>query len=420
MTNLVRRLAESATAHRERPALAFEGDETSYEDLLASCGRFAAGLDARGIGPGDRVGLVLSNLPQFVVAALGTLRAGGVLVPFGPRQSPSAIAASLDEVGADLAIALSEDAPALRERCSIPVHPVESSESVEASFEDLFAAEPIPIHPTETGDPALLAQVNTENGLSRRVVLTDGNLLAASSVAAGLVPGGTRPEDRTLGSYPLWHAFGLTTALLPTLLTGGCYHPIGRWSPEGAMRTLSEEQITLWYVTPAMVRDALAVERWRENDLRFCLSVGGSLTPAEREAAESALDVGVHVGYGRTETSTVTHVNAPDRTAPPGSVGRPVSGVHVSVLTDEYTVAPPVETGPIGTGDALDVGSITGEVVVTGPTVSHGYYGDPVRTEDAVSTVEGNRLFHTGETAYRDEAGYLYPFERATDGLRSA
>ncbi|GEM_PF-856545 len=420
MTNLVARLTESAAAHRERPALVFEGDETSYRELFAASESFAAGLDERGIGPGDRVGLVLSNLPQFVVAALGTLRVGGVLVPFGPRQSPSAIATSLDEVDAEFAIALSEDTPVLRERCSIPLLPVESGEPVEESFGDLFGGRTVPVHPATTGDPALLAQVNTENGLSRRVILTHGNLLAAARVAGGLVPGGLQQEDGTLGSYPLWHAFGLTTALLPTLFAGGRYHPTGRWSPEGAVSSLSEESITLWYVTPAMLRDVLAAGGLRGNDLRFCLSVGGALTPAEREAAESAVGVGVHVGYGRTETSTVTHVNAPDETAPPGSVGRPVSGVHVSVLTDEYTVAPPVETGPIGTGDALDVGSITGEVVVTGPTVLHGYYGDPVRTEDAVSTVEGNRLYHTGETAYRDEAGYLYPFERATDGLRSA
>ncbi|WP_331233604.1 AMP-binding protein [Natronorarus salvus] len=420
MTNLVGRLGESAATYAERPALAHEDRETSYEELLSVVRRFAAGLEARGIGPGDRVGLALSNLPQFVVAALGTLGAGGVLVPFGPRQSPSAIAASLDDVGADLVIAHDGDARALRGRTAVPVVTVGSDETVEGSFSGLLSDRTAPVRPRGAEDPALLAQVDVESGLSRRVVLTHGNILAAAAVAGAIVPGGIDPTDRNLGSYPLWHAFGLTTALFPTMLAGACYRPTGRWSPEKAIRALSTEPITLWYVTPAMVRDALAVEGGEPNALRFCLSVGGSLTAEEREAAERGFDVGVHVGYGRSETSTVTHVNAPDEGAPPGSVGRPVLGVDVSVLTEEYTVAPPVETGPIGVGDALDVGSITGEVVVTGPTILREYFGDPVRTRDAVSTVEGNRLFHTGETAYRDEAGHLYPFERASDGLRSA
>ncbi len=420
MSDLVGRLSDSAAVHAERPALAYDGGETSYERLLSLSGRFAAGLDSRGVGPGDRVGVALSNLPQFVVAALGTLQAGGVLVPFGPRQSPSAIAASLEEVDATVVIALDEDAAALRGLTNLPVVTVGSDEPVEASFADLLAEREAPIRTRSSEDPALLAQVETGTGLSRRAVLTNGNLLAAATVAGGLVPGGIEPTDGHLGSYPLWHAFGLTTALLPTLLAGACYHPIGRWSRERAFEALSTEAITLWYVTPAMVRDALTVETPIDNDLRFCLSLGGSLTDAEREAAENRLDVGVHVGYGRTETSTVTHVSGPGEIAPAESVGRPVPGVHVSVLTEEYTVAPPVEAGPVRRGDPLDVGSITGEVVVTGPTVLHGYFGDPTRTEEAVSTVEGNRLFHTGETAYRDEAGHLYPFERASDGLRSA
>ncbi|MEF8800699.1 MAG: long-chain fatty acid--CoA ligase [Halolamina sp.] len=425
MSNLTTHLRDAVEAHPDRPAVAFNGQATAYGQLWARTGQFAAGLNERDIGEGDPVAVYLPNLPQFVTAFHGTLRAGGVVVPMNPQYKSREIRHLLDDSGAKAVVTLPDLVPfvdEVREETDVE-HVVTVGEATEGStaFEAFLGdAEPAVVARDED-DLAVQPYTSGTTGQPKGVRLTHRNLASNALTAADLVPEGTNPADKQLGVLPLFHIYGMTVVMNATLFNGAAYYPLPAWDAQEAVSLIETEKLTLMHGVPAMYNDIVNqpdAEEFNLSSLRMA-GVGGSGIPAEvLRRFEELYDTTVYEGYGLTETSPVTHFNTEERGRRVGSIGKPIPDVDAKVVDEEFTEVPPVERGPVD--DEAELDDITGEVVVAGPCVMAGYAGLPEANEAAFTERDGKRWFHTGDLGYHDEDGFFYVVDREDHTINTA
>jgi long-chain acyl-CoA synthetase len=416
MTNLVADIETTAAETPGATALGLPDGALTYDDLWTRTGRFARALADAGVAPGDRVGVYLPNAEAYVTAFLGTLRAGGIVVPMNPQYRAREISHLLADSGAKAIVTLPELVPPVREvQDETDVHTVVAvGDEVEGAtgFESFLAETELPVQPRENDDVAVQPYTSGTTGRPKGVLLTHRNL-ACNARASAAVHDGIRADDRMLGALPLFHIYGMTITMLATLFEGGSYWPLPAWDAEEALSLIEREGITLVHGVPAMYNDMLNTPGSAAYDLssvRFANAGGSSLPHEVIERFEAAFGVDLHEGYGLTETSPVTHANRPgDRR--PGSIGKPIPGVESMVVDEGFEELDPVERGPVAEGTDLD--EVVGELVVSGPNVMKGYYGLPEANEEAFTDVEGTRWFHTGDLGYRDADGFFYVVDRA-------
>jgi len=420
MTNLSSKIGEKASERPEDTAVHFDGTDVSYGALWHRTGQFARALADSDVDPGDSVAVYLPNLPQFVTAFHGTLRAGGVVVPINPQYKAREIRHLLRDTDAEVVVALADLVPFVEEvRDDTEVeHIVTVGGDTEAGtpFESFLAEETHEL--VERGDDDVAVQPYTSGttGQPKGVQLTHRNLASNAEVSADLVPDGIGSDDRQLGVLPLFHIYGMTVVMNATLFGGGTYYPLPKWDAQQAVDLIEAAELTLMHGVPAMYNDVVNqpdAESFDLSSLRLC-GVGGAGIPVEvLRRFEDLYDATIYEGYGLTETSPVTHFNRPDTGRRVGSIGKTLSGVDAMVVTDEFDAVPPVERGPVDE-DEVELDDITGELVVSGPNVMKGYAGLPEANEAAFTERDGKRWFHTGDVAYHDEDGYYYIVDRET------
>jgi long-chain acyl-CoA synthetase len=418
MGNLVNHIAETVDGHGDSAAIGFRGEETSYEEFWGQTGAFAAALAERGIGEDDRIAIYLPNVPPFVIAFHGTLRAGGAVVPMNPQYKAREIGHLLADSEAKVVVALADLVPfveEVREDTSVE-HVVSVGGDAEGAtpFEEFLVPGAPESVERDEDDVAVQPYTSGTTGQPKGVQLTHRNLESNTAMADELIPDGIRPDDRQLGVLPLFHIYGMTVVMNATLFSGGTYYAVPQWDAQQAVSIIEEQELTLMHGVPAMYNDVINqpdAESFDLSSLRLC-GVGGSGIPVEvLRRFEELYDVELYEGYGLTETSPITHFNSPIDGRRVGSVGRTVPGVDSRVVDESFEDVPPVERGPIDEENA-DLTEITGEIVVAGPNVMKGYYGLPEANEAAFSEVDGTRWFHTGDLGYHDEDGFFYVVDR--------
>ena len=425
MVNLVEDVADTASEFPDRTAIGFRGEKVSYEQFWRRAGQFAAALDDRGVDPGDRVGIYLPNLPQFVTAFHGTLRAGGIVVPMNPQYKSREISHLLSDSGAKAVVTLADLVPVVDE--VVEETEVEHVVSVggdvggATSFEAFLAEDELDVVERDADDVACQPYTSGTTGQPKGVLLTHRNLGSNARATGALMPGGFREDDKMLGVLPLFHIYGMTVTMLGTLFNGAAYYPLPAWDAQEAVSLIEEEDITIVHGVPAMYNDLINQPDAEEFDLssvRFANSGGSSLPIEVMRRFEELYGIELFEGYGLTETSPVTHANSPgERRA--GSIGTPIEGVESKIVDDEFEEVPPVERGPVDE-EEVDLHEITGELVVAGPNVMEGYYGLPEANEEAFTDEDGTRWFHTGDVGYRDEEGFFYVVDREKHMINTA
>ncbi|AGB37251.1 long-chain-fatty-acid--CoA ligase [Natronococcus occultus] len=419
MANLVNSVAETVRERGDATAIGFRENETSYEEFWGQTGAFAAALEAHGIGEDDRVAIYLPNVPPFVVAFHGTLRAGGVVVPMNPQYKAREIGHLLADSGAEVVVALADLVPfveAVRDETDVEhVVSVGEGESDGATpFEEFLEPGAPEIAERADDDIAVQPYTSGTTGQPKGVQLTHRNLESNARMANELVPDGIRPDDKQLGVLPLFHIYGMTVVMNATLFGGGTYYAVPEWDAQEAVSIVEDEELTLMHGVPAMYNDVVNqpdAESFDLSSLRLC-GVGGSGIPVEvLRRFEELYDVQVYEGYGLTETSPITHFNSPVDGRRVGSIGRTVPGVDARVVDETFETVPPVEAGPLDEDEA-ELDEVAGEIVVAGPNVMQGYYGLPEATAEAFTEVDGRTWFHTGDLGYHDEDGFFYVVDR--------
>jgi long-chain acyl-CoA synthetase len=395
--NLSSVLTESAVRDGGHVALRLDDAELSYSQLDGASAHLAGLLAAHGLSPGDRVGIMLPNVPHFAVCYYGVLRAGGIVVPMNVLLKRREVAFYLGDSGAKLLFAwhgFAEDA-----QTGASAADAECLLVTPGEFEDMVgAASPaVEVADTADGDTAVILYTSGTTGTPKGAELTHGNLLRNAEVASNLF--GLGEEAVVLGALPLFHSFGQTCSMNATIASGGTLTLIPRFDPGKALDIIQRDRVNLFEGVPTMYGALLHQPDRTSYDtstLLLCVS-GGSAMPVElMRGFEDAFGCKVLEGYGLSETSPVASFNHPDRERKPGSIGTPVDGVEMKVVDDSGQEVPQGEVG---------------EIVIRGHNVMKGYWNRPDATADAIR----DGWFHSGDMATVDDDGYFFIVDRKKD-----
>ena len=398
MTNLSLVLQHAAADHGERPAVYLDGRVLSYSRLWDAAGRMTSLLSSLGIGPGDRVAVMLPNVPAFPAAFYGALAAGAVVVPVNPLLKSREVAYYLRDSGATVLLAWHTAADeAGKAAAETGAQVIEISEpSLSALLAD-FAPVPEGVERADEDDAVILYTSGT-TGTAKGAELTHASLRRnAWLMATTLLHAG--PGDVIMGCLPLFHSFGLTCALNTTIMSGSTLTLLPRFDPGKALEIIGRDKVTIFEGVPTMYAAMLHDPAGAQADtssLRVCVS-GGAAMPVEIMGGfEQAFGCVILEGYGLSETSPVASFNHPDKARKPGSIGTPIAGVQMRVVDPGGTELPAGEVG---------------EVVIAGHNIMKGYWGKPEATAEAIS----DGWFRTGDLGRADEDGYFYIVDRKKD-----
>ena len=394
MGNLAENLTRTAEKHGDGVALKLDDVEVTYSMLDEGSRRFAALLESKGFEEGDRVGIMLPNVPYFPVAYYGVLRAGGVVVPMNVLLKGREVKFYLEDPGAKLVFAWHDFGDAAKQGAdeagaeAVLVKPGE--------FEEMLAE-----HEPKDGmsecaddDTAVILYTSGTTGKPKGAELTHSNLVKNVEIAMGLAE--ASEKDVILGALPLFHSFGQTCGLNASVYAGSMLTLIPRFDPDKALEIIARDKVTIFQGVPTMYNGMLHSDKADEADtssLRLCMS-GGAAMPGElMRAFEEKFDCIILEGYGLSETSPVASFNHPDKERKAGSIGTPIEGVEMKVVDDD--------------GNEVEDGEV-GEIVIKGHNVMKGYWNRDDATKESIK----DGWFHTGDMAKKDEDGYFFIVDR--------
>ena len=394
--NLAENLARTAAATPDQVAIRLDDFELTYAGLDAASALAAGWLAEHGVGPGDRVGIMLPNIPQFPILYYGALRAGAAVVPMNPLFKEREVEYYLTDSGAKVLFAwegIADQAQPGAEAAGA------AFEVVDAGFSQQLATySPAPgVVERAPDDTAVLLYTSGTTGKPKGAELTHSNLGSNVATCVALFDGG--PDDVIFGGLPLFHSFGQTCGLNSAVACGATLTMIPRFEPHKALEVLQRDKVTIMQGVPTMYVALLQDPAHKDYDvstLRLAVSGGASLPVEVLRGFEKEFGVILLEGYGLSETSPVASFNHADRERKAGSIGTPVRDVEMRLIDADWNDTP---DGGIG------------EIAIKGPNVMKGYWNRPDATTEAIK----DSWFRTGDLAKRDEDGYYFIVDRAKD-----
>ncbi|MGA9858074.1 MAG: long-chain fatty acid--CoA ligase [Solirubrobacteraceae bacterium] len=392
--NLAQIIIDSAQRDGDHVAIKLDDIELSYAALDIATAHIAGLLHEHGVERGDRVGIMLPNVPYFPVCYYGVLRAGGIVVPMNVLLKRREVQFYLEDSGAKLLFAwhdFATDAEGGAEAAGVEcllVKPGEFEQQVGAATPDDTVVD------TEDDDTAVILYTSGTTGKPKGAELTHANLTRNAEGSRNLF--GFDSNAITLGALPLFHSFGQTCGMNATLGGGGTLTLIPRFDPGKALEIIQRDKVNIFQGVPTMYGAMLHLsdrEKFDTSTLEVCAS-GGSAMPVELlKGFEKAFHCKILEGYGLSESSPVASFNHADRERKPGSIGTPIEGVEMKVVDDD--------------GNEVQQGEV-GEIVIRGYNVMKGYWH---RDEDTAETIREGWL-HTGDMGRVDEDGYFFVVDR--------
>jgi long-chain acyl-CoA synthetase len=393
--NLARSLVDAAEAYPDHTAVKLDDAVVTYRELLRDAAAVAAWLTEQGLEPGDRVGLVMPNVPAFAVHLYGVLLAGGVIVPMNPLLKAREVAYNLEDSGARfvfVAGGLGDEATKAAAGLgvtAVTVDPLGGAGRPEATYTPVARA---------ADDTAVILYTSGTTGRPKGAQLTHANIGGNAAVTTSTLTG-IGPGDVLMGCLPLFHVFGLTCGLVSVVSAGACMTLIPRFSGAKALEVIQRDKVTVFEGVPTMYAAMLNTpdrDAYDVSSLRACVSGGAALPVEVLKDFEAAFSTIVLEGYGLSETSPAACFNHPGMTRKPGSIGTPIAGVELRLVDESGAEVAPGEVG---------------EIVVRGPNVMKGYWRMPEATAQTI--VDG--WLHTGDMGRQDEDGFFYVVDRKKD-----
>ena len=424
-------LDQTAHRHPGRIACHYYKQSLTYSELADTARRTASALVRLGVKPGDRVGVMLPNMPEYISALNGIWMAGGVAVAMSPLMVAIEVSDLMTATDCRVVICLDVLAPLVVRGDYRPEHvlfttlkdrlpqwqrlayafarvrklgfwPPADAPNQHFYEDELAKSDPDfkPVAIKSIDEPAFVLPTGGTTGSPKAVVLSHRNLVANAwqlSHWAGMDVG----KHTILAVVPFFHSYGLSTCVMTGAALAATLILHHRFVPLIVLRLIEKHQPTVFQAVPAMLsalNDLLRQKPVRCNELRFCISGGAPLD--QQIADEFAKHTGAMVveGYGLSEASPVTHTGPLDGTNRAGTIGLPLPDTQARIVdtkTGRYTLRP----GEVG------------ELVVRGPQVMLGYWNNP----DATERVLRNGWLYTGDLAICDDDGFFRIVDRKKD-----
>ena len=397
MDNLNSAFEQAAERHAGLPAVRMDSLVLSYSELRAAAQRATSLLSSLGVAPGDRVAIMLPNVPAFPIAFYGVLGAGAVAVPMNPLLKSREIAFYLADSGAKVLLAWHVVAgEAVMGAAGTGVQVVKVGEPDAAGL--LGGLTGVPARAAQADDAAVILYTSGTTGRPKGAELTHAGLTRnAALTAATLIS--AEPGQVVMGCLPLFHVFGLTCALNAAIAGGSALTLLPRFDPAQALEIIARDKVTIFEGVPTMYAAMLHHQASKLADtssLRVCISGGAAMPVEVMRGFERAFGCMILEGYGLSETSPVASFNQPGQARKPGSIGTPIQGVEMRVVDAD--------------GAELPAGEI-GEIVIRGHGVMKGYWGNSQATAETIR----DGWLSTGDLARVNEDGYFYIVDRKKD-----
>ncbi|MGA9779888.1 MAG: long-chain fatty acid--CoA ligase [Verrucomicrobiia bacterium] len=393
--NLASAFAASVDKRREKIAICWGEKEFSYAAIFGQVCAVAAELAGKlGVKPGDRVAVWVKNCPEFVPAVFGILSAGGVVVPINNFLKPAEVSYILNDSGANVLITDAELAVHFETlkaaRPTLKILPIEGFASETANRQ-------LPVARQAESDLAALLYTSGTTGYPKGAMLTHGNFLhnVASCVEALKV----QEDERVIVALPQFHSFMFTVGTLLPMLCGGGILLLKTLHPfKQVLEDIARHRGTILPAVPSFYRALLAVPEFGKLPLRLCISGGAPLPVEVFNEFTRRFPFPLREGYGPTESSPVATVNPIYGINKPGSIGKPIPNVELSIRDEA--------------GNELPIGA-TGEICIRGGNVMRGYWNQPEETEKVLR----DGWLYTGDVGCRDADGYYFITDRKKDML---
>lgn len=429
-------VTNSAKKFPNNVALNYMGNRITYRELEVMVNRFARALGALGIGKGDKVAMIMPNLPQTVVANMAIMRIGAVAVQNNPLYTERELAYQLDDSDSKIAITLSLLVPRVLKimpqtkvekviGCHIhsylpfpkkqlfPYVKKELFKKIETSskvleFEELinkYAGDPVEEKGEWEGLAAIVYTGGT-TGVSKGVMLSHKNISCNVQQFVAWFPDLAPGNERLVGTFPIFHSAGFTAVQNFFTWMGYEHLMIPRPEPKAIIDLVKKYKPTFIPGAPTIFVGLLAESEFRKMNLRF---VKGFFSGAAPLAADTIRDLKDLTGatmcevYGQTECTPIATVTPWKGVIKPGTVGVPVPDTDIKIVD--------VETGQ----KELPIGE-NGQVLIKGPQVMMGYYKKPEETRKTV--IDG--WLYTGDIGHFDQDGYLTIVDRMKDMVIAA
>ena len=430
-------LEHAARRFPQHPACTLYGRPISFGELNERAQRLASSLIKLGAGRGKHVGLLLPNIPEYLIALQATWLAGATALQLSPLMVAEEHQHWLEATGCSIVITLDLLVPnvapslmhgplehvivtSLSERLALwkgffyRLERVRRGGSIwlrdngkQHLFDTMLSDEPltrgVEVDPRE--DVAVLAPTGGTTASPKAVMLTHRNLLA-NALQLREWCGGDDGTEGILGVLPFFHSYGLAVSVLTSWAKVAALHLYPRFESKAVLHVIEKMKPDVVPAVPAMLNALNGLMRKRPHDLSFIRAVisGASALPPEvRREFETHGPHNVIEGYGLTEASPVTHANRMGPTNRPGTIGPPLADTEARIVDPGMGL------------EELPVGSV-GELVVRGPQVMKGYFNNPLATE----AVLRDGWLYTGDMARKDADGYYSIVDRKKDIIKTS
>jgi long-chain acyl-CoA synthetase len=420
-------LRSSVRRFPNRPAIFFEGARLSYRRVNHEANRFANALLSLGIAKEARVVLLLPNIPQTMVGFFGTLKAGMSAVFIPPMTEPEELMRQVKDSEASVLVTLniwSGLAERIRAETGLPFVVLTDAADYLSLPKRLISrgrnrgqtisraldwrswlsgqARKSPGIDTQPEDLAVIQYTGGTTAQSKGVMLSHRNLVANALQTRHWMPAAEEGRERFLCVVPIFHSYGLTTALNVPVALGAAMILKARFEVSEVLQTIKRYHPTIFPGVPGMyvaINNFRGVRNYGIDSIKACISGSAPLPVEVQESFEKLTHGRLVEGYGLTEASPVTHANPLEGERKVGTIGVPLPSTEAAVfeLADRHK---PVKTGQIG------------ELAVRGPQVMLGYWKNPAATRE-VLTEDGWLL--TGDVAQVDKDGYFRIIARKAD-----
>jgi len=410
--NLATILRESTSAHPDKPMLQLGSLTLTYGQVDQLSGQVAAGLREAGLRRGDSVALQLPNVPQFVLAYFGALKAGMTLVPLNPLLKAPEVSYHLSDSGARALITFGTFAEEAVKGAAgagdVRVWVVPAPGGPEAPpdttpFDALVAAgegaDPRDVEQMSPDDTAVVIYTSGTTGKPKGAELTHFQTYMAASVAAETFQ--YQDDDVVMAVLPLFHVFGLSSVMNCAIRSGATLVLVPRFDVGAVLDAMEQHGVSVFCGVPTMFVALMHADLTGRDvsRLRTCVSGGAAIPGEVIKGFEAAFDgATILEGYGLSETCALATFNRSAEERRVMSIGKRMWGCEARVVDAEDNELP---TGP----------DHVGEIVLRGHNIMKGYLGRPEATAEAMK----GGWFHTGDLGYQDEDGFFYIVDRKKD-----